>query len=71
MSHFSTVKTQLRKLQPLGQALKDLGYLPKQGQNLVRGYKGQTVNAELAVSMHQGGEIGFRFNSSTNTSTNM
>ncbi len=67
MSHFSTVKTQLRKLQPLSQALTDLGYPPIHGQNLVRGYKGQTVSAELKVSMHQGGEIGFRLNSSTNT----
>ena len=65
MSHFSTVKTHLRKLQPLIQALKDLGYLPQEGENLVRGYRGQTVKAELSVKMSQGGDIGFRWNEST------
>ena len=62
MSHFSTVKTKLRKREPLLQALKDLGYLPQEGENLVRGYRGQTVKAELSVKMSQGGDIGFRWN---------
>ena len=31
MSHFSTVKTELRQLEPLVQALNDLGYSPDQG----------------------------------------
>ena len=64
MSHFSTVKTQLRKREPLFQALVDLGYMPQEGENLVRGYRGQTVKAELAVRMPQGGDIGFRWNES-------
>ena len=38
MSHFSTVKTQLRKKEFLKQALIDLGYVPNEGENLVRGY---------------------------------
>ena len=32
MSHFSTVKTQLRKREPLLQALHDLGYCPQEGE---------------------------------------
>tara|TARA_Y100001968_G_scaffold214785_1_gene197601 strand:- start:15353 stop:15748 length:396 start_codon:yes stop_codon:yes gene_type:complete len=65
MSHFSTVKTQLRKREPLFQALIDLGYVPQEGENLVRGYRGQTVKAELAVKMPEGGgDIGFRWNES-------
>jgi len=67
MSHFSTVKTQLRKKQPLLQALHDLGYCPLQGAKLVRGYRGQTVRAEVAVKMSKGSEIGFRWNNSTKT----
>tara|TARA_Y100001968_G_scaffold322421_1_gene358490 strand:+ start:11416 stop:11808 length:393 start_codon:yes stop_codon:yes gene_type:complete len=67
MSHFSTVKTQLKKREPLFQALIDLGYSPLEGQNEVRGYKGQTVQAELAVRMNKGGDIGFRWNKSTRT----
>ena len=65
MSHFSTVKTQLRKRDSLVKSLKDLGYDPQEGQTLVRGYRGQTVKAELAVSMPKGGDIGFRWNKST------
>lgn len=65
MSHFSTVKTQLRKREPLLQALHDLGYVPQEGSRLVRGYRGQTVKAEVAVTMSKGGDIGFRWNDST------
>ena len=65
MSHFSTVKTQLRKREPLLQALHDLGYCPQEGQKLVRGYRGQTVQAEVAVTIAKGGDIGFRWNDST------
>ena len=65
MSHFSTVKTQLRKKEPLLQALIDLGYQPQEGEKLVRGFRGQTATAEVAVKMTKGGDIGFRWNSST------
>ena len=62
MSHFSTVKTQLRKKEFLKQALIDLGYVPNEGENLVRGYRGQTVKAEMTVEMSEGSDIGFRWN---------
>ena len=62
MSHFSTVKTELRQLEPLVQALNDLGYAPEQGQRSVRGYRGQTVTADLAVAIQDGGDLGFRWN---------
>jgi hypothetical protein len=65
MSHFSTVKTELRQLEPLVQALKDLGYSPDQGERPVRGYRGQTVTADLAVAMENGGDLGFRLNEKT------
>ena len=67
MSHFSTLKTQLRKREYLLQALIDLGYVPQEGDRLVRGYRGQTVKAEVAVTMSKGGDIGFRWNDSTHT----
>ena len=44
------------------QALIDLGYLPNEGENLVRGFRGQTVKAELTVEMGKGSDIGFRWN---------
>ncbi|KGG13506.1 DUF1257 domain-containing protein [Prochlorococcus sp. MIT 0601] len=62
MSHFSTVKTQLRKRKPLLQALHNLGYVPQEGEQLVRGYRGQTVKAQMSIQMPHGGDIGFRWN---------
>jgi hypothetical protein len=62
MSHFSTVKTELRQLEPLVKSLRELGYSPEQGEHPVRGYQGQVVTAEIAVSMPSGGDLGFRWN---------
>ena len=67
MSHFSTVKTQLRKREPLRKALLQLGFVPEEGKQTVRGYRGQTVKAELAVKMPHGADIGFRWNSNTSS----
>ncbi len=62
MSHFSTVKTELRQRDSLVSALKDLGYETKQGSHLVRGYQGQTVEADLAVSLEHSADFGFVWN---------
>ena len=67
MSHFSTVKTKLRQLEPLKKALHDLGYTPEHGERPVRGYRGQTTKAELAVVMQDGGDLGFRWNASSDS----
>lgn len=66
MSHFSTVKTQLRKKAPLLKALQTLGCVTKD-EKLVKGYRGQTVEADLAVTTPKGGNLGFKFNSSNET----
>ena len=62
MSHFSTVKTELRDRESLLAALKDLGHQPSSGQQSVRGYRGQTVQADLCCPQDEGGDIGFRWN---------
>ena len=62
MSHFSTVRTELRDRQALIEALGDIGHPPLEGQQPVRGYRGQTVIADLAVRPDQGADIGFRWN---------
>ena len=63
MSHFSTVKTELRDRESLMAALRDLGQEPSTGEQPVRGYRGQTVTADLCCPQSQGGDIGFRWNS--------
>jgi hypothetical protein len=62
MSHFSTIKTELRDRQALFEALADLGHDPADGEQQVRGYRGQTVAAELAIRQPNGADIGFRRN---------
>lgn len=62
MSHFSQIKTQLRNLASLQTALTDLGIDWKPGPCPVRGYRGQTINAEVAIEQENGYDIGFRWN---------
>jgi hypothetical protein len=61
MSHFSTLKTELRDRDALIEALRDLGHQPECGERSIRGYRGQTEVAELAVVPEAGGDIGFRW----------
>ncbi len=64
MSHFSTVKTELRQRESLVSALQDLGYEPHPGGHPVRGYRGQTVEVELAVTLEGSADFGFLWNES-------
>jgi hypothetical protein len=65
MSHFSTVKTELRDRGSLLKALSDLGHTPSEGSQPVRGYRGQTVTCEVAIPCSEGGDIGFLLNPDT------
>lgn len=62
MSHFSTLKTELRDREALIEALRDLGHQPETGERPIRGYRGQTETAEVAILSSDGGDIGFRWN---------
>lgn len=64
MSHFSQIKTQIRNLTSLQAALTDLGIDWKAGPEQVRGYQGQTRNAEVAIEQENGYDIGFSWNGS-------
>lgn len=58
MSHFTRVKTQLKNVETLKDALEDLGYAVEVGS--VRGYNGQLANADLVVHTGLDYDIGFR-----------
>lgn len=62
MSHFSQIKTQLRDLTSLQQALTDLGVEWKAGPQPVRGHRGQTHNAEVVIEQENGYDVGFSWN---------
>jgi len=59
MSHFTRVRTQLRNLTTVGQALEELGYNVEENV-AVRGYRGQEAKAELVVRTDTNYDIGFR-----------
>ncbi len=62
MSHFSQLKTQIRSLLPLQQALTDLGIAWKPGDAELRGYRGERATAEVVIPQENGCDIGFRWN---------
>ncbi len=62
MSHFSQIKTQIRNLSSLQDALTELGIDWKSGAAEVRGYRGQTQTAEVTIEQENGYDIGFRWN---------
>lgn len=62
MSHFSNIKTQIRNLTSLKAALTDIGINWKSGPETVRGYQGQTRNAEVVIEQDNGYDIGFSSN---------
>ena len=62
MSHFSQIKTQIRDLTSLQSALTDIGVDWKAGPQPVRGYRGQTREAEVVVEQDNGYDVGFSWN---------
>ena len=62
MSHFSQIKTQIRNLVSLQAALTDMGIDWKPGPKAVRGYRGQTRDAELVIEQDNGYDVGFSWN---------
>ncbi|MEC4891444.1 MAG: DUF1257 domain-containing protein [Oscillatoria sp. PMC 1051.18] len=62
MSHFSNIKTQIRNLTSLQAALGDLGIEWKSGPSAIRGYRGQTRNAEVVIEQDNNYDIGFSWN---------
>lgn len=62
MSHFSQIKTQIRNLISLQAALTDLGIDWKSEAKTVRGYRGQTRNAEVTIEQDNGYDVGFSWN---------
>ena len=51
MSHFSTIKTQLREAEPLIKALNHFGYNINQDEKYVIGYKGQFTAVDISMNL--------------------
>ncbi len=61
MSHFQSIRTQVREQEHLVQALRDLHYQFQEGENLVvRGYAGNKERAHVVVNTGSDYDIGFQ-----------
>lgn len=59
MSHFTTIKIEIKNGEILHQVLQDLGYQVELNTN-VRGYTGKTTNSEYVIRQSNGYDLGFR-----------
>lgn len=59
MSHFTTIKVQIKNGEILHQVLQELGYQVEYNTT-VRGYQGHTTQAEYVIRQQNGYDLGFR-----------
>ena len=67
MSHFSTIKTQLKEAEPLIEALNQLGYIINREEKFVKGYKGQFTAVDISMDLPRDTKVGFKWDKSSNT----
>ena len=67
MSHFSTIKTQLKDAEPLIKALNSLGYIINQEEKFVKGYKGKFTAVDISMDLPGDTKVGFKWDNNSNT----
>ena len=66
MSHFSTIKTQLKEVQPLIKALDNLGYTVNQEEKFVKGYQGKFTAVDISMNLPNDTKVGFKWDNNSN-----
>ena len=66
MSHFSTIKTQLKDAEPLIKALNNLGYIINQEEKFVKGYKGKFTAVDISMNLPGNTKVGFKWDKNSN-----
>ena len=67
MSHFSTIKTQLKEAEPLIKALDNLGYVPNQEEKFIKGYKGKFTAVDISMDLPGETKVGFKWDNNSNS----
>ena len=67
MSHFSTIKTQLKEAEPLILALNNLGYSINQEEKFVKGYRGKFTAVDISMNLPGGTIVGFKWDNNSNS----
>ena len=66
MSHFSTIKTQLKDAEPLIKALNNLGYIINQEEKFVKGYRGKFTTVDISTNLPGDTKVGFKWDNNSN-----
>ena len=66
MSHFSTIKTQLKEAKPLVKALNNLGYIINQEEKFVKGYRGKFTAVDISMNLPGDTKVGFKWDINSN-----
>ena len=66
MSHFSTIKTQLKDAEPLIKAFNNLGYTINQEEKFIKGYKGKFTSVDISMNLPGDTRVGFKWNNNSN-----
>ena len=66
MSHFSTIKTQLKEAEPLIKALKNLGYTLNQEEKFIKGYRGKYTAVDISMNLPSDTKVGFKWDKNSN-----
>ena len=66
MSHFSTIKTQLKEAEPLIKALNNLGYSINQDEKFIKGFKGKFTAVDISMSLPSDTKVGFKWDNNSN-----
>ena len=67
MSHFSTIKTQLKDTEPLIKALNNLGYMINQEEKFVKGYRGKFTAVDISINLPRETKVGFKWDNNSNS----
>ena len=66
MSHFSTIKTQLKEAEPLIKALNNLGYTINQDEKFVKGFRGKFTAVDISMNLSGETKVGFKWDNNSN-----
>ena len=66
MSHFSTIKTQLREAEHLTNALNVLGFIINREEKFVKGYRGKFTAVDISMNLHGDTKVGFKWDNNSN-----
>jgi len=66
MSHFSTIKTQLKDADPLIKALNNLGYPINLEEKFVKGYRGKFTAVDISMNLPGDTKVGFKWDNNSN-----